>query len=74
VFVAQQSGQTRLFIRKLDQLQASPLAGTEGAASPFFSPDGNWVAFFADGKLKKSSVTGGAAVTLCDAAGGRGGT
>ena len=52
-FVAQQAGRTRLFVRKLDQLQAAPLAGTEGAASPFFSPDGQWIAFFADGKLKK---------------------
>ena len=74
VFVAQQAGQTRLFVRKLDQLQATALAGTEGAASPFFSPDGQWIAFFAGGQLKKISVTGGAAITLCDAPAGRGGT
>ena len=73
-FVAQQAGQTRLFVRKLDQLQAAALAGTEGAANPFFSPDGQWIAFFAGGKLKKVSVTGGAAVKLCDAPTGRGGT
>src|SRR5262249_49745195 len=48
--------------------------GTEGASSPFFSPDGQWLTFFAGGKLKKISVTGGAAVTLCDAPNGRGGT
>ena len=59
--------QTRLFIRNLDQLQATALAGTEGAESPFFSPDGQWLAFFAGGTLKKISVTGGAAVTLCNA-------
>jgi Tol biopolymer transport system component len=64
----------RLFVRRLDQLQATPLAGTEGANNPFFSPDGQWVAFFAAGKLKKTSITGGAAVTLCDASSGRGGT
>ena len=52
-FVAQQAGLARLFVRKLDQLQATALAGTEGAASPFFSPDGQWIAFFAGGKLKK---------------------
>ena len=46
VFSAQQGTQVRLFLRKLDQLQAAPLAGTEGAAYPFFSPDGQWVAFF----------------------------
>ena len=73
-FVAQQTGQTRLFIRKLDQLQAAALAGTEGAESPFFSPDGQWIAFFAGGKLKKISVTGGAAVNLCDVSTARGGT
>ena len=73
-FVGQQVGQTRLFIRKLDQLQAGPLAGTEGAENPFFSPDGQWITFFAGGKLKKVSVTGGAAISLCDAPSGRGGT
>ena len=74
-FVARQAGQqTRLFIRKLDQLQAAALAGTEDAASPFFSPDGQWFGFFAGGQLKKVSVTGGAAITLCDVTQGRGGT
>jgi serine/threonine-protein kinase len=73
-FVAQQANLSRLFVRKLDQLQAAALAGTEGAASPFFSPDGQWIAFFAGGKLKKVAVTGGLVVTLCDAANGRGGT
>jgi len=41
-------------------LQASLLSGTEGARDPFFSPDGQWIAFFADGKLKKISSQGGA--------------
>ena len=43
------------------------------AFGPFFSSDGQWVAFFAGAKLRKISVTGGAAVTLCDAPNGRGG-
>lgn len=73
-FVGQQRDQRRLYIRKLDQLQAGSLAGTEGADSPFFSPDGQWLAFFAGAKLKKVSVTGGAAISLCDAPSGRGGT
>ena len=73
-FSARQDGRTRLFIRKLDQLQATPLAGTEGAVYPFFSPNGQWIAFFADNKLKKVSVAGGVAVNLCDAEAGRGGT
>ncbi len=68
-------GQQNLYLRPLDQLQANPLSGTEGAANPFFSPDGEWIGFFAENKLKKVSVSGGAAVTLCDAEGnGRGGS
>ncbi len=63
-----------LFVRRLDQLQAVALAGTEDASYPFFSPDGQWIAFFAGGKLKKVSVTGGAPLKLCDAPIGRGGT
>ena len=65
---------TQLYVRRLDQLEAAPLAGTEGARNPFFSPDGEWIAFFAGGKLKKIAAIGGAAVTLCDAPGDRGGT
>ena len=74
-FVAQKGGggSRQLYVRRLNQLQATPLSGTDDAESPFFSPDGQWIAFFADGKLKKISVTGGAAVTLCDAPNGRGG-
>jgi serine/threonine-protein kinase len=56
----------RLFLRRLDQRAATELAGTEGAAKPFFSPDGLWVGFTAGGKLNKISVDGGAAVTLGD--------
>jgi Tol biopolymer transport system component len=64
----------QLFIRHLDQLQATPLSGTSNATNPFFSADGQWIAFFADGKLKKISATGGGAITLCDAPNGRGGS
>ena len=66
-------GPSRIYTRRLDQLQASPLLGTEGARSPFFSPDGQWIAFFAAGKLQKVSVSGGATITLCDARLSRGG-
>src|SRR5712692_2143921 len=59
--------QGRLFTRRLDQPNATELAGTQGASEPFFSPDGRWVAFFAQDKLKKISVEGGAAIALCDA-------
>jgi len=64
----------RIFVRSLDQLQATALSGTENAGDPFFSPDGQWLGFFADGKLKKISVQGGAAVTLCGVGDDRGGT
>jgi serine/threonine protein kinase len=57
----------RLFTRKLDQPKATELTSTVGAYAPFFSPDGQWVAFFAGGKLKKISVEGGAAIALCNA-------
>ncbi len=74
-FVASSSDEKqRLYIRSLDQLQATALAGTEDAESPFFSPDSQWLGFFANGKLKKIAVQGGAVVTLCDAPSGRGGT
>jgi Tol biopolymer transport system component len=71
--VAASAGRNVLLVRRMDQLNATPLAATAGATAPFFSPDGEWVAFFAEGKLKKIAVTGGAAMTLCDAANGRGG-
>ena len=64
----------RLFTRRLDQPRAIELTGASGAYAPFFSPNGQWVAFFATGQLKKISVEGGAAVTLCSAQGGRGGS
>ena len=67
--------QGKLFTRKLDQPKATELAGTEGAFAPFFSPDGQWVAFFAGTKLKKLFVEGGALpVVLCDASFGFGGS
>jgi eukaryotic-like serine/threonine-protein kinase len=64
----------RMYIRSLDQLQATALSGTQNARNPFFSPDGQWLGFFADGKLKKISAQGGAAVVLCDAPNDRGGS
>jgi Tol biopolymer transport system component/tRNA A-37 threonylcarbamoyl transferase component Bud32 len=65
-------GQTQLATRLLDQPQATLLSGTEGAAAPFFSPDGQWIGFFAERKMKKVSVQGDAVITLCDAGDGRG--
>lgn len=75
VFVAVGADKSRrLYIRSLDQMQATLLSGTEDAYDPFFSPDDQWIAFFAGGKLKKIFVQGGAVVTLCDALNDRGGS
>ncbi len=60
------AGPPRLFTRRLDQSKATELAGTEGAISPFFSPDGQWVGFADGRRLKKISVDGGAAVPLSE--------
>jgi Tol biopolymer transport system component len=53
---------------------ARPLSGTTGASYPFWSPDGRFLAFFADGKLKKIAASGGSVEVLCDAEDGRGGS
>ncbi len=63
-----------IYIRPLNQLQTGVLAGTDNARDIFFSPDSQWIGFFADGMLKKISVQGGAAVTVCDAINDRGGS
>jgi eukaryotic-like serine/threonine-protein kinase len=71
-YVATQGGTEQLYLRAMDNLEAKPLPGTEGGVNPFFSPDGQWVGFFAGGKVKKVSVNGGTALTaltLFDAAG-----
>ncbi len=67
-------GVRRLWVRSLDSLQARPLAGTEGAYQPFWSPDSRFLGFFVGGKLKKISASGGPPQTLCDASLGLGGT
>src|SRR5262249_33201025 len=74
-FVAQPSdgGPRRIYVRRLDELRAAPISGTDGALNPFFSPDGKWIGYFADGKLKKVPTTGGGAVTICTVLNNRGG-
>jgi Serine/threonine protein kinase len=75
VFISQApDGTRRLFTRRLDQPKAALVSGTEGAYAPFFSPDGQWVGFFALGKLKKTRLDGGEPVSLCDAPSARGGS
>ena len=67
-------GQRQLWVRPLDSLEPQALPGTEGALFPFWSPDSAYIAFFAEGKLKKIAVAGGQPQTLCDAPNGRSGT
>jgi serine/threonine protein kinase len=66
VHLVKRDGVTQLYVRSLDSLTSLPIAGTEGASSPFFSPDGQWIGFLADGKLKKVRIGGGTATLLCD--------
>jgi DNA-binding winged helix-turn-helix (wHTH) protein/Tol biopolymer transport system component len=61
------SGTCAVYIRPVDRLDASRLPGTEGGAAPFFSPDGRWIGFFADGKLKKIAAAGGSPSIVADA-------
>ena len=63
----QESAIQELYVRPFDSEVARPIPGTEGAVGPFFSPDGQWLGFFAGGMLKKVSVNGGAVVTLAAA-------
>ena len=70
VYVAKRDGVQQLYRRPMDQFDASPIRGTEGAWGPFFSPDGQWVGFFTDELvLKKVSLAGGPPVTICDTGG-----
>jgi len=66
VYVANRGGRRQLYLRQMDRLEATPIPGTEGGHSPFFSPDGQSVGFVVVNKLKKVSVTGGAPQTLAD--------
>ena len=66
-------GKTLLFVRTLSDAAPRAFDGTDGCQSPFFSPDGQWIAFFAESKLRKIAVGGAAMQTLADAPFARGG-
>jgi serine/threonine-protein kinase len=65
-FAASQGSAQRIYLRDLDKIDATPLPGTEGGFAPFFSPDGQWIGFFANQKLRKVSRAGGASVSIAD--------
>jgi serine/threonine-protein kinase len=69
-----ENGKRQLWLRALDALRAQRMAGTDDAAFPFWSPDGRYIGFFAQGRLKKIAASGGPAQSLCDATDGRGGS
>ena len=74
MFVATFEGRPRLWLRRLDDLRRGPSPGTDFAAHPFWSPDGRSVAFFADQRLKRLDVDGGAVQPLARVGVGLGGT
>jgi serine/threonine-protein kinase len=64
-FSGRRGDQRHLYLRPLDKGDAIEVKGTEGAGSPFFSPDGGWVGFWADGKIKKVRADGGPVIEVC---------
>ena len=74
VYVGEHEGETALYLRPLDSMDAQPLPGTGGAYNPFFSPDGQWVGFFSGNHMKKISIAGGQPVTLCESTNAYGAT
>ncbi len=67
VYAGWAAGRRQLHLRDLDRFEGAPIPGTEGAAGPFFSADGQWLGFFADGSLWKLRLSGGTPQRLCPA-------
>jgi eukaryotic-like serine/threonine-protein kinase len=65
-YVAMSKGIRKLYVRSLDELDFRPLGGTEGASDPFFKPDGEWLGFYSEGKLRKVAFSGGSVGDICD--------
>jgi serine/threonine protein kinase len=65
-YVATESGLSHLYTRRLDQFESVLIPDSEGASFPFFSPHGDWVAFFSQGKLKRASAVGGVPVVVTE--------
>ena len=74
IYAAENEGVSKLLLRSLNEFEATPIPGTEGAASPFFSPDNRWACFYSNGNLCKVSLLGGVPQVICEAKVGSGGT
>lgn len=72
VYTAERDYQLHLYRRNLNSFETVQILGTEGATSPFFSPDGQWIGFHAKGKLLKISISGGNPLTICELTAGTG--
>jgi Tol biopolymer transport system component/tRNA A-37 threonylcarbamoyl transferase component Bud32 len=72
VFLAKQEGRQQIWVRTLEEREARPVPGTDGAHRPFWSPDGRSIGFFANGQLRRIAMSGGAPLTIAPAANGRG--
>jgi len=66
VYVARVAAGSQLYMRRLDQLEVEPLAGSEHVFVPFFSPDGQSIGFSSEGKIRRMPVTGGAPLTVAE--------
>ena len=67
VYVAVHGSARQLYVRSLNDPGVKPIAGTEGGSNPFFSPNGQWIGFTADSKLKKIALSGGGSTILANA-------
>ncbi|HSE40569.1 MAG TPA: protein kinase, partial [Acidobacteriota bacterium] len=65
VYSASSNELQQLFLKPLDQQKSEPIKGTEGGRYPFFSPEGQWIGFFADNAVKKVLLPGGEPITIC---------
>src|SRR5713101_4180859 len=64
-YVATESGVSHLYVRRLDRFESVAVSDSEGAVFPFFSPNGDWIAYFSQGRLKKAPAEGGLPVVIC---------
>jgi serine/threonine-protein kinase len=68
VFSGASGERQQLYVRRLNELEATPIAGTDGASNPFFSPDGLWIGFSVQGALRKVPANGGPPTTIAELA------